>query len=81
MASRLDFSQRRDRAEEAESLLGHRVFGEAVNQLKQDILQRIESEPIGSPHLSVLHMKLKPVDEVAGMLRAFVADYRLRPKE
>lgn len=73
----MDSWTRKDRAAEAESLLGHRIFGEAMGELRRRYHEQIEALPLGSPGLIQLHTKLKVLDEVVGELRSIVADPRL----
>lgn len=77
MGSPVDFSTRRDRAEEATSLLGHRIYGEAIGQLRQNYLDTIAALPIGSDKLPIVHAKIKVLEEVDGELRSIVATFRL----
>ena len=72
----MDFLTRKDRAQEAESLLGHRIFGEAVQQLRETYLGQIEALPVNAPGLIHLHTKLKVLAEVVGELRSISADPR-----
>jgi hypothetical protein len=81
LAGQLDFLTRQDRAREAESLLGHRIFVDAMKALREGILVEIEACPLHRPEqLAVLHIKLKLVPEVEGALRSIVAEYKLRRK-
>lgn len=67
-----------DRAKEAESLLGHRIFGEAVQSLRRSIVERFLAAPIGDPKLAELHMRAKVLDELVGELRSFVTETKIR---
>lgn len=81
MVGQLDFLTRQDRAREAESLLGHRIFVDAMKQLREGILAEIESCPLHRPEqLAVLHIKLKLVPEIEGALRGIIADYKMKRK-
>ena len=72
----MDSLTRKDRAAEAESLLGHRIFGEAARCNAADAgssrLRRCRSRRPAS--LPGLHTKLKVLDEIVGELRSIVAD-------
>lgn len=78
--SRLDYSLLADQAREAESLLGHRIFGLAMDRMKQSLMDQIIALPLGSEKLTHLHTKLKLLDEFRGELKAIVADFRLARK-
>lgn len=78
MDHQLDFLAVQDRAREADSLLGHKVFKEAIEAMRQDLLMQIAGLPLGSERLQLLHVKLKLIDEVVGALRSFVADVQMR---
>ena len=80
MASRLDYSLLSDRAQEAESLLGHRIFGQACEQLRHSYLEQLAALPLGSEKVTHLHTKIKLLDEVKGELKSIVADFRLARK-
>ena len=73
----MDSWTRKDRASQAESLLGHRIFGEAVEVLAQSYLEQIRALPIGSPGLQTVHAKIRVLEELVGELRHFVADAKL----
>jgi hypothetical protein len=82
MAHQLDFLALEDRAKEAESLLGHAIFGEAVRALRQDYLNRMEACPPGqSEALLYNHTKLKVLSEVVTSLQTFVNDYKFAAKK
>lgn len=70
-----------DRAREADSLLGHKVFKEAIEAMRQDLVIQIIGLQLGSERLPILHVKLKLIDEVVGALRSFVADVQLRKSQ
>lgn len=72
----MDSLTRKDRAQEAESLLGHRIFGEAMLQLKASWHDQIDAMPLNSPQLSIIHTKIKVLEEIVGELRSIVADAR-----
>lgn len=67
-----------DRAQEAGSLLGHKVFGEAIEELKKDYFIQITELPVGSPKVLEIHAKIRLLDEVVGELKSIVADYEFR---
>jgi hypothetical protein len=67
-----------ERAQEAESLLGHAIFGEAVLELRRSIFERLLAQPIGSDEVVTLHMKAKLLDELVGELRSVVNAIRVR---
>ena len=76
--SQKDSLEAQDRAREAESLLGHRIFGEAVINMRRSIVERWLALPIGDPKLLELHMKAKVLDELVGELRSFVTEIKIR---
>lgn len=76
----MDPLQERDRAEEAQSLLGHAVFGEAVQGLRKSLLERMIAAPAGDPSIVALHTKAKLLDELVGELRSYVAATKVRRK-
>jgi hypothetical protein len=73
----VDSWTRKDRASQAESLLGHRIFGEAMLALRQRYHDQIEALPLGAPGLIQVHTKLKVLEEIVGELRSIIADPRL----
>lgn len=78
--ARLDYSVRLDRAAEAQSLLGHRIFGEALASLRLRYMDQIAALPVGSDKIIPLHTKLKLIDEFVGELGAVVADAKIDRK-
>jgi len=76
----MDPLQERDRAEEAQSLLGHAVFDEAVKGLRRSLMERLITAPAGSPEVAALHTKAKLLDELVGELRSYVAATKVRRK-
>jgi hypothetical protein len=78
LASSQEARSAAERAQEAQSLLGHIVFGEAVTQLRRTILERLLALPAGSPDVPVLHMKAKMVDEIVGELRSIANEIKFR---
>lgn len=77
---RLDYSVRLERAQEAQSLLGHRIFGEALANMRLRFMEQIAALPVGSEKVMPLHTKLKLIDELAGELSAIVADAKIDRK-
>lgn len=75
-----DFSRLQDRASEAGSLLGHKVFAEAVEGLKLTYMQRLIALPVGDPKIVELHAKARMLDELVGELRSMVSDLRFAKK-
>jgi hypothetical protein len=71
----------RERAEEATSLLGHAVFGEAVTSLRRSILEGILAAPAGSEEVVKLHHKAKLLDELVGELKAMTVQVRMMRKQ
>lgn len=67
-----DYLALQDRAQEAESLLGHKIFGEAVRNLRTDLMLRLLALPVNDPKVMELHTKAKMLDELVGALRSFV---------
>lgn len=80
MARPLDYLALRDRAQEAESLLGHRIFNDAVAQVRAGILVRILALPINDPEILRLHAKAKALDELIGELKTMVTDLKMARK-
>lgn len=74
----MDRLEEEDRAREAGSLLGHRVFVEAVAGLRRSIIERLLVLPAGDPKVSELHTKAKVLDELVGELRSYVAATKVR---
>jgi hypothetical protein len=70
-----------DRAKQAESLLGHSVFGDACRGLRQHYLEAIEVVPPGATERLVYeHMKLRVLAEVVASLQTYVNDYKFASK-
>ena len=81
MAHQLDFLALEDRAKEAESLLGHAVFGEAVRAVRQNYLTEMEACPLGqAERLALAHTKIKVLGDVVSALQTMVADYKFAIK-
>ena len=80
MARPLDYLALRDRAQEAESLLGHKIFAEAVAQVRANILVTILASPINDPGILKLHTKAKVLDELVGELKTMVTDLKMARK-
>ena len=78
--ARLDYSALQDRAADAGSLLGHKIFQEAVASLRESILTRLLLLPVGDPKVVELHAKAKLIDEVVAELRSFVTDLKMAKK-
>lgn len=76
-----DFWGRRERAEEARTVLGSPIFGMAVKQLRADYFEEIEKLSLNSPNLIVAHAKLKVLDDVAGSLERYVNEEKFARKE
>jgi len=76
----MDPLRERDRAEEAQSLLGHDVFNEAVQGLRRALMERLIAAPALSPEVQALHTKAKLLDELVGELRSYVAATKVRRK-
>lgn len=77
----MDRQQERDRAEEAQSLLGHAIFNEAVAGLRRSIVERILAAPVGDPKVVELHTKAKILDELVGELRSYVSATKVRRQQ
>jgi len=75
-----DFLALEDRAKEAESLLGHRIFNEAVAKVRANILVRILAAPINDPAILQLQAKAKVLDELIGELKTMVTDVKMAKK-
>lgn len=73
-----DLRGAQERSEEARSLLGHAIFGEAVQSLRRSILERLLALPAGDPRVAEVHMQAKVLDEVVGELRAMVAEIKFK---
>lgn len=77
---RLDYSVRLERANDAQSLLGHRIFGEALARLRTRYMDQIAALPVASDKIIPLHTKLKLIDEFVGELQAVVVDAKIDRK-
>jgi diphthamide biosynthesis methyltransferase len=73
-----DFWGHKERAEEARSILGSQIYGMASDALRATYREELESLEIGSPHVVVVHAKLKVLDEVKGQLQHYVNEYQFR---
>jgi hypothetical protein len=81
VAHQLDFLALEDQAKQAESLLGHPIFGEAAKALHQHYLAAIEAVPVGATERLVYeHMKVKVLGEVIASLQSYVNDYKFAAK-
>lgn len=74
----MDRLQEADRAQEAQSLLGHAVFDEAVKGLRRSIIERLLVLPAGDPKVVEMHTKARLLDELVGELRSYVAATKVR---
>ena len=72
-----DYSTRQDRAADAGSLLGHRIFQDAVTSLRTGLVLQLMALPLNDPKVFELHAKAKLIDELVGELQAFVADAKM----
>lgn len=82
MERQLDFLALEDRAKEAESLLGHAIFGDAVRALRTTYLAEMEACPIGNAErLALAHVKLRVLADVVSALQMMVADYKIAAKQ
>ena len=81
MAHQPDFLVLEERKSQAEELLGHPIFGEAVRALRQSYFERIESCSAGDEaRLRIEHLKLKMLAELVSQLQQFVNDYKFAAK-
>jgi hypothetical protein len=78
---RLDYSALRDIGQEAESLLGHKVFGLGVASLKQSYMDQLASFPAGDDRVAAVHTKLRLVDEIVGELKAMASAVRIERRK
>lgn len=76
----MDRLKERERAEEAQSLLGHPVFDEAVKGLRRSIVERLLVLPAGDLRVPEMHTKAKLLDELVGELRSYVAATKVRDR-
>jgi hypothetical protein len=76
-----DALARAERAQEAQSLLSHPIFGEAVLILRRSLLERLLAQPSGSPSVTELHTKAKLLDELVGELRVIANDMKFKKRD
>jgi hypothetical protein len=69
---------REERSQEAESLLGHAIFKDAVLQLRRSIFERLIALPAGDPKVVELHTRAKVLDEIVGELRTIANEIKFR---
>ena len=81
MARPQDYLALQDRAQQAESLLGHAIFNEAVEELEAQYLEQLRLQPINSPRVLELHARLKVLQEIVGELRSMVTDVKMARKQ
>lgn len=81
MAHQPDFLVLEEKKIQAEALLGHEIFGEAVRALRQHYFERIEACAAGDEaRLRIEHLKLKMLAELVSQLQSFVNDYKFAAK-
>lgn len=73
-----DYWGHRERAEEARSLLGSPIFGTAIGELRTHIMNTLVACPPGDPAVTLLHVKLKVLDEIAGQLQHYVNEAQFK---
>lgn len=76
-----DALSRAERAQEAQSLLSHPIFGEAVLILRRSLLERMLAQPAGAPSVIELHTKAKLLDELVGELRVIANDLKFKKRD
>lgn len=74
----MDRQIREERSQEAESLLGHAIFKEAVTAYRREILERLLATAAGDPKVIELHMEAKVLDKVQGTLRSIANEIKFR---
>lgn len=72
---------RAERAQEAQSLLSHPIFGEAVTALRRSLLERLLAMPAGDPKVQELHTMAKLLDQIVGELRVIANDLKFKKRE
>lgn len=77
MDRRQDYSALEDRAKEAESLLGHRIFGAAVSELRRTLVLQILACPANDPKIMSIHAKAKLLDELIGELKSIANEIKM----
>lgn len=73
-----DYWGLREKAEEAESVLGSPIFGIACGELRVSWMDRLVSLPPGDPEVAVIHIKLKVLDEIRGQLQHQINEVQFR---
>lgn len=81
MARPQDYLALQDRAQQAESLLGHAIFNEAVEELDAKYLEQLRLQPINSTKVLEIHAKIKVLQEIVGELRSMVTDVKMARKQ
>jgi hypothetical protein len=76
-----DYWGKRERAEEAQSLLGSPIFGMAVARLRAEYIDQMIACQPGDVNLALVHAKLKIIDEVIGQLKSYVDDEKFKQRE
>lgn len=71
-----DYWGKRERAEEAQSLLGSPIFGMAVAQLRADLIDEMLKLPVNDPGVVIVHTKMKLLDEIVGSLERYVNEMK-----
>ena len=74
---RPDYSALEDRAKEAESLLGHKIFGAAVAELRRSLVLQMLACPMNDPKLLIIHGKAKLLDELVGELKSIANEIKI----
>lgn len=65
---------KRERAEEARSLLGSQIFGLALNALRDSYIEQMVGLQLQDPALFGLHAKMKALEDVVGELQGFITE-------
>jgi hypothetical protein len=72
---------KRERSEEARTILGSPIFGMAVVALRTTYIEALVKLPFGDARVAEYHTKLKVLDEVAAALQQYVVDYQFEQRK
>jgi len=73
-----DYWGPRERAEEAKTLLGSAIYGMAIVALRRSYMDELIGLAPGDPKVTVLHVKLKLLDDVTGQLQHYVNEFQFK---
>ncbi len=75
-----DYSALAEHAKEAESLLGHRIFGAAVSELRRTLVLQILACPVNDSKILQIHAKARLLDELVGELKSIANEIKMNRK-